>query len=503
MGISLYFAGLAALAGTVLTLPGPAAPNAPNALPLVRSNQLRRVIDRSNLLARANTLQGFADATPEKNRLVGGAGHIATVNYLYDTLAALDYYDVQRQEFTVLISEGSGNLTVDGKTQGAQLMTYSTSGVVSEELVPVSNVGCNATDYPAAVAGKIALISRGTCPFGAKSALAGGAGAAGAVIYNNVEGALSGTLGAPPRPEGPYVPTVGISLANGTALLTAITGGQTIIGDLSVRSTSENRTTHNVIAETKGGDHNNVYQLGGHTDSVAAGPGINDDGSGILALLEIATQLTKFRVNNAVRFSFWAAEEIGLLGSNYYVSQLSAEDIAKIRIYLNFDMIASPNYIYAVYDGDGSAFNVSGPSGSAQGENLLVTYLNSVGLKTVPTKFDGRSDYQAFINAGMPSSGLFTGAEGIKTVEEQALFAGQAGVAYDVNYHAAGDTVENLNMDAWIQNTKAIAHSVATYGVSFDSLPPRTLLKGRSLKRALPSRIHRHSACGGEEVPAV
>lgn len=184
------------------------------------------------------------------------------------------------------------------------------------------------------------------------------------------------------------------------------------------------------------------------------GPGINDDGSGILALLEIATQLTKFSVNNAVRFSFWAAEEIGLLGSNYYVSQLSAEEIAKIRIYLNFDMIASPNYIYAVYDGDGSAFNVSGPSGSAQGENLLVTYLNSVGLKTVPTKFDGRSDYQAFINAGMPSSGLFTGAEGIKTVEEQALFAGQAGVAYDVNYHGAGDTVQNLNMDAWIQNSK-------------------------------------------------
>lgn len=89
-------------------------------------------------------MQGFADATPEKNRLVGGAGHIATVNYLYDTLAALDYYDVQRQEFTVLISEGSGNLTVGGKPQAAQLMTYSTSGVVSEELVPVSNVGCNA-----------------------------------------------------------------------------------------------------------------------------------------------------------------------------------------------------------------------------------------------------------------------------------------------------------------------------------------------------------------------
>ena len=184
------------------------------------------------------------------------------------------------------------------------------------------------------------------------------------------------------------------------------------------------------------------------------GPGINDDGSGRLTLLEVAIQLSKFSVNNAIRFSFLAGEEEGLLGSDYYVSQLSAEEIAKIRIYLNFDMLASPNYIYAVSDGDGSAFNMSGPPGSGPAENLLVTYLNSVGLKTVPTAFDGRSDYQAFVNSGIPSGGLFTGAEGIKTVEEQALFGGKAGVAYHVNYHGAGDTVKNLNMDAWIRNTK-------------------------------------------------
>ena len=99
------------------------------------------------------------------------------------------------------------------------------------------------SDYPSTAAGKIALISRGTCEFGLKSALAGAAGAAGAIIYNNIAGPLSGTLGPPPRPEGEYVPTAGISLENGTALLAAITGGQTVTGVLNVESLIENRTT--------------------------------------------------------------------------------------------------------------------------------------------------------------------------------------------------------------------------------------------------------------------
>ena len=122
-------------------------------------------------------------------------------------------------------------------------------------------------------------------------------------------------------------------------------------------------------------------------------------------------------------------------------------------------MIASPNFVYGVYDGDGSAFNLSGPPGSAQAETLLVTYLNSVGLATVPSEFSGRSDYEAFANAGIACGGIFTGAEEIKTPEEQVLFGGQAGEAYDPNYHEAGDTVANCNIGAWIQNTKVCSAS--------------------------------------------
>ena len=163
-----------------------------------------------------------------------------------------------------------------------------------------------------------------------------------------------------------------------------------------------------------------------------------------------------------------------MLGSEYYVASLSDAEKNKIRLNLNFDMIASPNFKYGIYDGDGSAFNVTGAPGSAEAEKLFQDYFtNDAGLNWVPEEFDGRSDYAPFADAGIAAGGLFTGAEGIKTAEEQTLFGGEAGIAYDVNYHGAGDNVKNLNLGAFIQNAKAIAHAVATYARSFASLPPK------------------------------
>ncbi|KAL8764865.1 MAG: hypothetical protein Q9209_007849 [Squamulea sp. 1 TL-2023] len=446
------------------------------ALPLVQSNVLRRQLLRSNLLAKSSILEGFAYATSERNRVFGGSGHNATVNYIYDQVAALgDYYDVQFQPFVELYTAGNASLKVGGLDQGAGLFTYSPSGRFTQPLILVANNGCAAADYPATLTGKIALISRGSCEFGLKSALAGAAGAAAAVIYNNIDApSLAGTLGAAVRPEGPLIPTAGITLANGTALKNQLTGGATLVADINVISIRENRTTYNVIAQTKGGDPNNVLVLTAHTDSVDEGPGINDNGSGTVGILEVAIQLAKYSVNNAIRFVWVSAEEFGLLGSEFYVASLSDAEKAKIRLDLNFDMIASPNYKYGIYDGNGDAFNVTGAPGSAEAEKLFQDYFtNDAGLKWVPVEFDGRSDYGPFVDAGIAAGGLFTGAEGIKTPEEQALFGGKAGVAYDVNYHQAGDNVKNLNMDAFIQNDKAIAHAVATYGRSFESLPPR------------------------------
>lgn len=149
----------------------------------------------------------------------------------------------------------------------------------------------------------------------------------------------------------------------------------------------------------------------------------------------------------------------------------SETEMAKIRAYLNFDMIASPNYILGIYDGDGNTFNLTGPAGSNVIERDFEDFFESKGSPSVPTAFSGRSDYAAFIENGIPSGGLFTGAEVVKTEEEAALFGGEAGVAYDVNYHRPGDTIDNLNMDAFLLNTKAIANSVAKYARSFESLP--------------------------------
>lgn len=429
---------------------------------------------------------------------MGSEGHNNTVKFLVKELNKLDgYYKVETQEFRELVqANGTASLSINGAAAEWGMMEYSSSGNVTSTLVVVSNLGCEAVrlcpklldslltvlqaDYPADLTGKIALVSRGTCEFGLKSSLAGAAGAAGAIIYNNQPGVVNGTLGTPPRPEGPYVPTVGISQELGTELVASITGGASVSASLSVLTVIETFTTNNVIATSNCGSPNTTLVIGAHSDSVSEGPGINDDGSGTIGILEVAKQLAKYKVNNAVRFGFWSGEEQGLLGSTFYVNSLSAGEKSNIRAYLNFDMIASPNYIHALYDGDGSSFNLTGPSGSAEIEHFFQDFFTGAGENYTATAFDGRSDYLAFIDAGIPAGGTFTGAEALKTEEQEAMFGGEAGVALDVNYHGAGDTVDNLNMEAFVLHTKAIAASVATYATSFASLPPKSLEK-RSL----------------------
>ncbi|MBE3046011.1 M28 family peptidase [Candidatus Bathyarchaeota archaeon] len=166
--------------------------------------------------------------------------------------------------------------------------------------------------------------------------------------------------------------------------------------------------------------------------------------------------------------------------------------------------IASPNYSLGIYDGNGDAFNISGPAGSDVIEADFEDYYESQGSKHVPSEFSGRSDYSAFIDNGIPSGGLFTGAEALKTEEEAEWFGGEAGVAYDVNYHQAGDTIDNLATDAFLLNTKSIANSVAKYALSFDTLPEVDIAKrgwtesnSMKIKRGLGAHDHsKKGPCG-------
>ncbi|KAK3318055.1 hypothetical protein B0H66DRAFT_556128 [Apodospora peruviana] len=475
---------------------------------LVSSEKLQSQITLKPLRAGAEKLQAIANANGG-TRVFGSAGHNATVDYIFDTLTSLGYYDVVKQPFTEIYSAGTGSFAVNGEAIVSNIMTYTPSGSVTAQVIAVPDLGCTPEVYPVEVAGNIALVERGTCNFAAKALSAKMAGAAALVIYNNIEGSISGTLGTPFLD---YAPVVSISQADGHAILASLTEGP-VTADFEVIATTEERVNYNVLAETKEGDHNNVLVLGAHSDSVAAGAGINDDGSGSIGILEVAKALSKFKIKNAVRFGWWGAEEFGKLGSYYYVESINSTEsqLAKIRAYLNFDMIASPNYIYSIYDGDGDAFGLKGPAGSDVIEKDFQDFYAANGFPSVPKPFDGRSDYAAFIENGIPAGGIFTGAEAIKTEEEAALFGGQAGVALDINYHGVGDTVDNLDWTAFLLNTKAIANSVAKYALSFDSLPAVSLDKrrysgdmARYLKNSRDEHSHGHdhgdsAPCGGEE----
>lgn len=471
--------------------------------PLVHSGALQALSSRLTLLAHAREFIKHSQLS-EGNRAFGSRGHNATVNYIKRLLDLTGYYDTELQTFPYLYSSGSATFAANNEQFETKWFTYGPGGDVTATLVPVANLGCDPADYPANLEGKIALISRGTCEFGLKAALAGAAKAAGAVLYNNAPEAISGgTLGAPSRPEGPYAPVASISGADGQKLLALIAGGAEVFATLNIKAVTEDRWTSNVIATTKSGDKNNIVVAGGHTDSVPEGPGINDDASGTISVLDIALRLPLFKVNNAVRFGFWTAEEFGLVGSEHYVKSLSPEEQQKIAVYLNFDMVASPNFGYFVYDGDGSAFNLTGPAGSDHIEKTFEDWFKSKNLISAPTEFSGRSDYGPFLDVGIPAGGLFTGAEGKKTAQEAEWWGGEAGLDYDKCYHKQCDDLSNLHTEAWLQNTRAAAHSIATYARSLDGIPrAKRPVQPQSRFAGLSYDERSHYSCG-HEIPVL
>ncbi|MFG3492440.1 M28 family metallopeptidase [Streptomyces sp. NPDC047972] len=425
--------------------------------------------------------QAIADSAGG-HRAAGTLGHDASAAYVYTQLKKAGY-NVSYEQFDFIYTQTlAEKVSVEAPAPRAldiRAMTYTKStpvGGIKADLVAVpvdadGTTGCEPGDYASGTfTGKVALIKRGGCSFAIKQEQAAAAGAAGAIIYNNVEGILSGTLGEPAAGK---IPTGGVSLAEGEKLAADLAKGPIKLS-FEIRQLQEKRVTNNVIAETKGGNAANTVMLGSHLDSVTAGPGINDNGSGSAGLLQTALELakTKEKVRNKVRFAWWSAEENGLLGSDHYVKNLTALDRSEIKLYLNFDMIASPNYGLFVYDGDNSD-NVgegAGPEGSAQLERDITAFMDARGLPHEGTDFSGRSDYGPFIKVGIPSGGTFTGAEGIKTAAQAAKFGGTAGVAYDVNYHAKGDDLKNVNMKAFDANIKIIANAVGTYAHDISSL---------------------------------
>ena len=428
----------------------------------INTSRLTRAVAVPGILQHLKELQEIAGDNRD-TRSAGTRGYAESVDYVVARLKKAGY-KVTRQNFSYNRFEENSpaefeRVSPDPETYTEDdflSMEYSGSDNVTATLVatndivipPVggSNSGCEASDFPGSTAGSIALIQRGTCTFRQKADNAIAAGAVGVVIFNEGNdpgrtGVLGGTL-SPPDDEAD-VPVVGTSFAVGEELYNLLQQG-TVEVRIAVDATVITTESSNVIADTKTGNKDRTIVVGAHLDSAPEGPGINDNGSGTAVVLEIAEEMARLKIKpeNRVRFAFWGAEESGLIGSNFYVNSLSDQEFEQIALNLNFDMLGSPNYARFVYDGDGSDTPDAGPDGSGLIESVFNDFFASQNLETEPTAFDGRSDYRAFILAGIPAGGLFSGAEVAKTETQEDVYGGVAGLAYDPCYHQACDSFE-------------------------------------------------------------
>jgi Zn-dependent M28 family amino/carboxypeptidase len=463
---------------------------AASAIDRVDTKKLRKGVTLSGILEHQRAFQNIAIAHDD-NRAATTSGYDASVEYVTNRLHAAGYR-VTHDEFDFPMWRQNGPATLSEVSPTARTFVEGTdyivaqfagSGNVTANIVPTNDIvfpapggagsstsGCEPGDFPAETAGNIALMQRGTCPFTQKYQMADQAGAVAALIFNDGfpdrEAPLATT--APPNIG---IPAAMISSQVGRSLYTEAQSGPVSVNFVLDATTTPN-TEVNVIADSPRGDRDRTIVVGAHLDSVAEGPGINDNGSGTAGILEIAEEVAKLkeRPDNRLRFAFWGAEEAGLVGSTAYVAeQVQNGGIEDIEANLNFDMIGSPNFVRFVYDGDTSDTAPppgGAPNGSGQIEQLFLRYFARQGLATDPTAFDGRSDYGPFIANGVPAGGLFTGAEQLKTQRQQEIYGGFAGMPFDPNYHEDGDTFFNLSYTALDQMTDAAAHATWTLAES-------------------------------------
>ena len=490
------------------------------------TSALRDAVTADAIMGHLDDLQAIADANAG-SRASGTPGFDQSIEFLEEQLTNAGY-EVTRQDFTfnsfrelsepVFEQVSPDQVTY---TPGEDFFTaeYSGSGDVTASLEAVdlvlppgatastSNSGCEPEDFADFTAGNIALVQRGTCDFSVKAHNAFVAGAVGVIIFNEGQEGRTDTLNATLGDAfSDDIPVIGTSFEIGNELAALLEQGDVVIHLVTDTLIELGVPTSNLIAETPTGRDDRVVMAGAHLDSVPDGPGIEDNGTGSATLLETALQMAELGIQprNTVRFAWWGAEEAGLIGSQFYVSSLSKSQAKDIQLYLNFDMIGSPNYARFIYDGDGGAFGIKGPNGSAHIERTFEDYFASQGLASEPTAFDGRSDYDAFISAGIPAGGLFTGAEDAKTADQVGLYGGLATyegepVSYDPCYHQPCDSMDpigdgadaglyealnaayggaleyegvitNINTTALDEMADATAHAILTYAMSTSSV---------------------------------
>ena len=439
-------------------------------------------MDGDQMWAHLEALQLIADEN-DGHRSLGSSGYDASVQYVVEQLASYGYQAVEDEFITrnfevysdPVVQLLSGSQTAIA-ADAISVLTYSGAGDVTAEayFVDVSvppplqsnstTSGCEVDDFENFPAGGIALIQRGTCYFQDKVDNAVDAGAVAVVIFNEGQpgrtGVVEGTLDGNANNE---IPVVGLSYTAAEGLFEEHKTLGSVALNIKVDAGFEEIVSMNILADTEGGDPSQVVLVGAHLDSVPQGPGINDNGTGVALVLELARQVAAlgFEPANQLRFAFWGGEEFGLLGSIDYVLEGSESgELSSILANLNYDMVGSPNPGRFIYDGDGSATGAPGPAGSDVIEFMYESWFDSANLRYTETPFDGRSDYGAFIYFNIPAGGLFTGAEGIKGENEVTVFGGTQGEAFDACYHQQCDTIDNVDRQVFEEMAGAAAHAM-------------------------------------------
>jgi Zn-dependent M28 family amino/carboxypeptidase len=462
------------------------------------ASPLSESISAEAIAAHLLAFDGIATANGG-NRAAGTPGYEASAAYVEASLAAAGYTTTRWPfSFDRYVQFGPPLLATDGPNateylpgQHYAVGSYSPAGEVEAELEAVdlqlgvdnqSSSGCEPEDFAGFTPGRIALVQRGSCTFATKASNAEAAGAVATIIFNQGNndanlGLFAGTLGSQSQLDAPVLFTtyaVGVALADVAAL-------ESVQASVRVDAGVESTETFNVLAETPTGDPERVIMLGAHLDSVPAGPGVNDNGSGSATVLELARQFAGCSPKVKVRFAWWGAEEWGLHGSRQWVAALSDDELAGLAFYLNFDMLASPNYVRYVHHGG------DGPEGSTLLFDSFSEWFSAAGLAISGASFSGNSDYAPFVEAGVPSSGLATGAGGSKSASQAETFGGTAGQAYDACYHQACDDQDNFALDALGHNGQAAAHVLERWATDLGPLAATPDLVSAHLDLAGPA----------------
>jgi hypothetical protein len=422
-------------------------------------------------------LQKLADvATANGNsRADGTPGFDKSVDYVAGVLRDKGF-DVSLPEFDRLemTSPGKPTLVAAGRSfpvvQASLLVTTAPGGLGASTLRPSRPAGCAAADYGSVnVRGAIAVVDDTGCSVVDKQNAAVGRGAVGVLVVSD-----PGPNGAP---AGLFTPGYYQQLTSPVAVIDTDADAQLRRTTAPVRLVLDAKSavvkSRNVVAQTKTGDPHNVVVAGAHLDSPMGSPGLNDDGSGVAAVLETAVQLgSSPMVKNAVRFTFWGAQDTGLQGSSKYVAGLGKDGLDDIALYLDFDLLGSTNAGYFTLDGDQSgqpnpdvpAARV--PVGSAGVERTLAGYLNLAGVRPADMPLGLASDYSAFLRAGIPIGGITSGSSQRKTATQARLWGGRAGVPFDPNYQTPADTIANVDRATLSITGPAVAFAVGTYAQS-------------------------------------